>query len=353
MRVSVSVNGADVKVLKPSLKLDSRLGNRISTGSFDFLGEDRWASPSFAIALIPAMGGYTHPYGKDEVKIDRGPTPMQNCAISLTPALGGNSTYLDHFFGGYIATKEIRLIGRRRFYRCTAQDYNILITQKLVTKSYIDKTEQEIIDDLFSTYLPEIDTSTYVESSGATVTIDWTRAYLNETLEELANIFDKEWFIDYEKKLHYFTPSTDEAPFELSSSPSLTTKQMYNNFEHTEDDSKIINKMIVVGDPDVPIVVTRQSDESYAKYREWFEGKIVDRNIDTEAWAILRGDAELAESAFGKVDGRFTCYQEGLVIGQKVKIYNYLRNIDSYFLVRSVRLSMLSNFLERVDIEYE
>jgi len=353
MRVSVKINGADVKVLKPSLKLDSRLGNRISTASFDFLGEEKWATPSCAIALIPAMGGYTHPMGKGEVKIDRAPTPMQNCAISLTPSIGGRSTYLDHFFGGYIATKEIRLIGRRRFYRCSTQDYNILTTQKLVTESYEEKTEQEIIDDLFSTYLPEIDTSTYVESSGTKITIDWTRVYLNEVMEELAGIFSKEWLIDYEKKLHYFTPSTDEAPFELSDSPSLTTKKMYNNFEHIEDDSKIINKVTVVGDPDVPVVVTRQSDESYAKYGEWYEGKIVDRNIDTEAWAILRGDAELAEAAFGKVDGSLTCYQEGLVIGQKVSIYNGLRNIDDDFLVKSVRLSMLSNFLEKVDIEYE
>jgi len=351
MRPSLKINGSEVHILKPTLNLNSRLAHRISTAGFDILGEERWVTPGFSVAIVPAMRGYTHPYGKDEVVIDRAPTPMQNCAISIKPALGGESTYLDHFFGGYLATKEIRLVGRGRFYRCTAQDYNILTTQQLVTESYVGKTEQEIIDDLFSTYLPEINTTTYVTSS-ETLTIDWTRVFLDKVMEELATINDRKWYIDHEKKLHYFTPSAVDAPFGLSSSPSFTTQKMYNEFQHVEDDSKIVNKVTVIGDTAGPVVVTRTDAASYAKYGRYFEGKIVDRNIDTDAWANLVGDAELARSAFAKIYGKLSCYQEGLVIGQVVSIYNFLRDVDDDYLIQSINLSMLSNFTEKVVIEY-
>ena len=349
MRAAIKVNEASVRFLKNSLLLNSRLGDRISTASFDILGEERWATPSSALARTVAIGGYIRPWGKDEVHIDRSPTPFVNCAATQAMALGGNSSYIDHFFGGYLSTVEIGLIGRRRFYRCTAQDYNVLPTQKRVTKSYVTKTEQEIIDDLFTTYLPDINTTTYVESSGTQITIDWTRIFLDKCLEEVANIFGKQWYIDHELNLHYFTPVTTAAPFELSSSPSLTTKIGYDNFRYLEDDSGIINDIDVIGDA---VVQNRQDNDSFAKYGFWYEGKLVDKNIDTNAWAILRGDAVLAELAFSKVWGALVCHQEGLVVGQKVKIYNYLRNLDDYYLVQVVQLTMINNFTERVAIEY-
>jgi len=349
MRVEVSINGADVKLFERSLSLNSRLGKRISTASFDVEGEERWATPSFAIAEANAIGGYTRPWVKDEVKIDRGAAPFVNCAIAEASALGGNSTYTDHFFGGYLAAVELKLAGVRRFYRCTAQDYNVLPTTKLVTKTYSAKTEQEIIDDLFTAYLPNIDTSTYVESSGTTYTLKWTRAKLSEALDELAKINSKEWYIDHEKYLHYFTPVTTAAPFGFSDTPSLSTLLPYSALTHVEDATKLIKTITVVGDTSVPVVVTRtKGDTDDADY----EDKVVDNNINTNAWAELVGDAIIAEHGSTKVRGRLTCEQEGLVVGQKVKVKNPMRGIDDYYLVQGLRLSIIGSLTEQVDVEY-
>lgn len=356
MITDVKINGAFVAPLKRSLVLNSRMGSRISTASLDILGEEHFETP--ALSCMPqavAFGGYTHPYVKNEIKIDRAPTPLVNCAtVPQVVAMGGNSKWLDNFFGGYIATKEIRTIGKRRFYRLTAQDYNILPvqTQIPIQESYVAQTDLQIITDLFSTYLSEVDYTTYVEDSGVPITIDWTRIPLEEALDELAAISTKEWYIDHTKYLHYFTPVTTEAPFELSSSPGLTTKIGYNSFRYLEDATKLLNRVIVVGDPGVPVLVTRTDAPSFAKYGRYFDGKIVDSNIDTAAWANLRGDAELATYAFERVWGRLICNQEGLVVGQKVKIYNHRRGVDDYYLIQVVTLSMVNYFTEQVMIEY-
>lgn len=389
-------------------------------------GSEEWGTgigASLAVAKVLAIGGFILPHDKAEVIIDRTLTPMNNCAVGRFIAMGGESHWLDNFFGGYIASIDHRLIGNRRIYRITAQDYNVLTTQVLVTKSYAAKTQQFIIDDLFTTYLPEIDTSTYVESDATTITLDWTRIFLDKALDELASIMEKEWNIDHDKKLHYFTPVTTAAPFTLSSSPWGTINIGYDGFQYVEDNSKIINKVTVVGNfldsgdtiqdggginavqttidvtaggnfsigetirvdsehcriTDIVvntltvirgvdgtdavvhangliiftrIETTRTDNASHTYYDRWYEAKHIDSNINSLTWAQLVGDAILTESAFGKVRGRLTCHQEGLVVGQKVSIYNFWRGINAYYLIQAIRLGLVNVFTEKVDIEY-
>lgn len=365
MKVGIKVKDASVRLLKKSLELNATLGKRISTAKFDYLGEQKiivlgypYRYPFYYADYVgstsasidgSAYGGYTFPFSKDEVKIDRKAVDFVSACSIDGCALGGNSTYLNNFFGGYISSKEIRMIGRRRFYRITAQDYNVLPSGVLVTKNYVAQTEQQMIDDLFTTYLPEIDTTTYVSSSGVVATLDWTRIPLNEVLDEIAKIYEREWYIDFDKYLHYFTPVTTEAPFQLSSSPYLTTKIGYNNIFLEEDNSQICNKVTVVG---TGVVRTRTDAASYALYGRYFECKVVDENINTNAWADSVGDAVLAERAFGKEVGSLVCHQEGLVVGQKVNIYNFFRNINAYYLIQGIRLNMLNNITEKITVKF-
>ncbi len=227
----------------------------------------------------------------------------------------------------------------------------MLPTKIFITEDYTNKTEQFIIDDLFATYLPEVNTTTYVESSGSTITIAWTRKTLTEALEELAGIFEKQWYIDYEFNLHYFTPASDTAPFALSDDPFGTSFIPYKNIRHKEDITGIINRVIVVGDNGA-IVQTRTSAASFALYGRYFDGKVVNNDINTNAWANAVGDAVLDELAFAKTDGRLMLYQEGLVVGQKVKIVNAFRGLDDYYLVQSVRLALIGASEEKIDITY-
>jgi len=310
------------------------------------------SAPGLSACPFVGFGGYTHPYVKEDLVIDRAKWPFVSCYAGAKVGLCGNSSYIDHFFGGTVATKEIRLIGKRRIYRITGQDYNVDPTTKLVTKNYVLQTEQQIIDDLFGTYLPDIDTSTtYVESSGATISLNWTRESLDAAMDELAGIFEKDWYIDHEKKLHYFTPTTGTAPFALCSSPWCSTHIGYDRLSYLENARELHNRVTVVGDTTVPVVET-QSDAASAAIYGWYDWKIVDPNIDTAVWAQLRGDAELALSAWPKVAGQLTLHQEGLIIGQKVYIYNHSRNINGYYTIQKLMMKLLNNTTEEITIDY-
>jgi len=326
MRLEVVVNSVERTILNESLRLQSQLGKQISTAEFIIEG-----------GSVPSMG--------QVVAIDRGPAPFVNCAIIPAPAIGGAATYLDNYFGGYVAQIAVLQEGITPRYHIVVQDYNVRTTRKLVTESYVASTLKTIVDDLFSKYLPEFDTSE-VENTVDTITIDWTRQKMNLCLDELANIFGKVWFIQHCKKVQFFTPAADTAPFILSDEPFGTSHIAYENIQHVEDGTDIVKTITVVGDG---VVETRtKGDGDDADY----EDKFVDNNIDTAAWAQEVGDAIIAEKGIAKVDGQLTCKQEGLVIGQKVAIKNDIRGVDAQYIIQSLSLSMEGPLQERVSVKY-
>ena len=81
MIVGITVKGASVRLIKKSLELNATLGKRISTAKFDYLGEEKLVTPSYATMDASAYGGVTFPYSKDEVKIDRKAIDFVSCAL--------------------------------------------------------------------------------------------------------------------------------------------------------------------------------------------------------------------------------------------------------------------------------
>jgi len=349
MRFEVRVNESIVKVEGNSLVLTSSMTNRASTATVDLEGEQYNETPSLAIALTPALDGNTRIKAQDEIKIDRGAAPFENCAVVLSPAYQGRSTYLDHFFGGYVRIVERMNDGLKRIYRCYCQDYNGRCASILVNKSYTSKTEAYILNDLFSTYWSAIDAVTYVDGTTTVASIDFTNIYLDEAITQLADLFSKQWRIDHEKKLHYFTPNTTDAPFTLSDAPTSSQLIGHAINQYQEDTSRLINRVLVTGNA---VSVTRTNAASYAKYGAYFDGKISDLDIDTTAWAELAGDAELAKSANENIRGRATLGQEGLEVGQKVYISNRQHALAGYYLIQALTLSMVGGLQEEVGIEF-
>lgn len=346
MRPEVKINGAVCDLIERSLTLNVRLGKNISTAEFDIEGEEYSVkTPRVAIARVVSYKGYTRPNDGDTVEINRGAVPMVNCAIVPAVAMGGKSTYLNEYFGGYVAMKQTNTKGFRRRYHLNAQDYNVKTTRKLVTKSYSSKTYKQFVDDLFSSYLPQFDTSE-VEDTVATASIDWTDMYFDQCMDEVSKIFGKIWYIKHDLTVQAFTPVDDTAPFILSDEPFGTTSLGYYGNQHTEDGTQVIKKVKVNGDG-VTETVTKGDDDD-----DEYESKYEDTNIDTSAWAQSVGQAIIDESGQTKIDGTLTFDQEGLELGQKVKIINRSKNINDYYLVRSVTLRMLGGDQEQVSIEY-
>jgi hypothetical protein len=206
-----------------------------------------------------------------------------------------------------------------------------------------------MLNDLFTTYWSEINATTYVSGSTTIASIDFTNIYLDEAINKLADLCTKEWRIDYDKYLHYFVPNTTDAPFTLSDQPTSSQLIGHKINEYAEDTSRLMNRVLVVGNG---VSVTRIDSASYTKYGKYFDGKLIDYAINTTAWANLAGDAELAKYANALIRGRATLWQEGLVVGQKVHITNRQYNLDDYYLIRTLALRVVGGLQEEVVIDF-
>jgi len=151
------------------------------------------------------------------------------------------------YFAGYIANVDKKLEGITKIFVCDAQDYTVLLNTALVNKIYEDKTDKQIIQDMFTAYLPEIDTTTYIQDGLTNIRLVFNRVSLRQALETIAKNSGYDWYVDYNKKLHYFSVETNQAPFGLSDNPDNATSFPYSRLDYKRDATKIINKVTVVG----------------------------------------------------------------------------------------------------------
>lgn len=126
-------------------------------------------------------------------------------------------------------------------------DYTILLDKVKVKEEYLDKTDKEILIDLMSDHLSEITTATYVKELRHYDRIRFNRMSLREIVDQLADIANADWYIDYHKRLHFFSVEENSAPFELSDSPDLSTSYPFNGLTVSVDGTQVINRVEVVG----------------------------------------------------------------------------------------------------------
>ena len=111
----------------------------------------------------------------------------------------------------------------------TCVDYSQLCDKRLVAATYeeADQTEGDIVTDIVTNYLTDEGvTTTNVETGKKVVKAVFPYVTVTSALDELAAIGGKQWYVDYDKDLHYFTRSTNAAPFGLTA-----TSQNYRNLK--------------------------------------------------------------------------------------------------------------------------
>ena len=153
------------------------------------------------------------------------------------------------YFGGYVTLLDGSTVGPEKVFKVSCQDYTSRLEETKVNRIYLASTDQAIIQSLFATYLPEIDTATYVGASLTHGQIAFGHDNtLRECMDTLSGMAGWDWYVDYDKKLHYFDPSAaGAASFSLSSSPDNLNSFGYYDFEYSQDGSKIANRVTVGG----------------------------------------------------------------------------------------------------------
>jgi len=157
------------------------------------------------------------------------------------------------YFAGEVANLQIdtelgELGGDIKVFKLDCQDYTCKADSRRVKAIYESKTEKEILEDVFGTYLPEFDASTYVDTGDTLTYVTFDNSSIRQILDELCKASGRSWYIDYWKNLHYFNASTaPSAPFGLSSSPVPPTTYRYQLIEYASDATQIRNKVKIKG----------------------------------------------------------------------------------------------------------
>ena len=178
----------------------------------------------------------------------------------------------EKIFAGITSIVTDYTTGIERYFDLLCQDYSVLLDRTLVYATYpagftyvYDSTtfygDQAIIMDLFQNRClfpsgaangqlgpSEITVVDYVaEGTHGLTAMNFLNMTLRECLDLLAGYVNFAYYVDYDKKLHYFYKPNVPAVYGLSSSPNGTTTLGYHGLKRERDATRIVNTFLVLG----------------------------------------------------------------------------------------------------------
>lgn len=211
------------------------------------------------------------------------------------------------------------------------QDYNILVEEVTIDQleTYGAAQDSAIIDDLFDTYLPEINSHTpggapagYVQSLHVFAEIDFENISLRAALDRIASEVESTalagyWYIDFDKYLHYFNVEDNTPAWSLSDTPDdVTSFDYFSPVRRSQQGAAIVNRILVVG---AEVALFVQDYDSYDYFGKWFEGIVRDNTLLTVDEVIDHGNSLLKRWAYPNEVFEVKTYKEGLRAGMNVE----------------------------------
>lgn len=147
-------------------------------------------------------------------------------------------------FAGKILQLDLQQIGPGELsYIVTCLDYTRDLDRNLVVEAYEGLTDKQIIEDIVNRYCQGTGITTNNVIEGVTINkITFNYVQPSQAFRKLCDLTGRSWYIDYDKDVHYFPPTTTAAPFNIDSSSN-----QYKNLKITKDNSDIRNRVYVRG----------------------------------------------------------------------------------------------------------
>lgn len=148
-------------------------------------------------------------------------------------------------FGGYIVSIVLnsRMGNGVVMADISCVDYSRLLDSNLVHRTYENMTDKEIIENIVSTYCVGFGITTDNVIESATIDqISFNYIQPSQAIRKIAELTGSNWFIDYEKDIHYFPLTTTTAPFDIDSSCAK-----YTDLKISKDSSQVKNRVYVRG----------------------------------------------------------------------------------------------------------
>lgn len=165
------------------------------------------------------------------------------------PETGDEITIVDDsdatIFAGYVT--RIKINSKLTTGTVTADiqciDYVWLFDRNLVHATYENMTDAEIIQQIVSDYCPGFGITTTNVVEGVTIDqISFNYIQPSQCMRKICDLTGRNWYIDYDKDIHYFPLATTTAPFNITSSTGT-----YTGLKLQKDASQIKNRVYVRG----------------------------------------------------------------------------------------------------------
>jgi hypothetical protein len=126
-------------------------------------------------------------------------------------------------------------------YQVECSDYQRQLDKILVVKRYESLYAGDIAKDIIATYCPGF-TTVNVKQGPMIKSIPFNYKYPGECLIELSELTAFNWYVDYDKDVHFFDQLTNKAPFSLDDN-----QNNFDNLEIQADISQLRNKVYFRG----------------------------------------------------------------------------------------------------------
>jgi len=163
-------------------------------------------------------------------------TPQREEEIVVTDM--DTSTVL---FGGRLVDIDLSLdVNGVVTYKVKCIDYTHDLNDELLAKTYEGNTIHEIIDD----FLPDGFTSINVDCDIVIERIQFNYTRKDDVMRDLAELVGYDWYIDYQKDVHFFAKEEIEAPFDIDESAG---NLIAGTLQVSKENSGLKNAIIVKG----------------------------------------------------------------------------------------------------------
>lgn len=174
-------------------------------------------------------------------------------------------------FAGYIIKRrKYSVKGTFVLYDFNCVDYTYLLDEHLVNKSYLNgQNDQAIIQDIVNSFCQGSGiTYNNVQLGVAIDMIAFNYEQPSKVMRIICDLTGRNWYIDYNKDLHYFPISQNAAPFNITDSQTFASGQGYWGLELTDDQSQMKNRVYVRGGTKLsdPTTATQKGDGTKKKF---------------------------------------------------------------------------------------
>lgn len=124
-----------------------------------------------------------------------------------------NTATGDKIFGGRLIDVKVKVLKTGDLeYMCYGKDYTTDLDSELVAGTYTSQTIKQIIDDI----IPSGFTTNNVSGAIIVDKIKFNYQQVSDCIKDLAELVNYDWYVDYEKDIHFFAKSEKTAPFEIT-----------------------------------------------------------------------------------------------------------------------------------------